>query len=105
MYGIWHTVLKLKVYFKASKIYSKYISYALFSAPADFILEGSPVKIWPVKPLSAEKQNFPSPRCILHNLNHPDVEMLNISRWFSKLHPNEFWYHPGGSTQAVLGVC
>ena len=33
--------------------------------------ESSPVKIWPVEPLTAEKsRNFLSPWCILHNLFH-----------------------------------
>lgn len=61
------------------------------SASAEFTLESSPVKTWPVKPLPGEKRlNVPLPRSILLNLFIP-VVMLNswYSWWISKLQDDE----------------
>ena len=50
-----------------TKIYESSNTLCL-SAPAESTPETSPVKIWLVKPLLAEKRlNFSPPRCILHS--------------------------------------
>ena len=38
---------------------------------AEFVLENSPVKVWPVKLLTYKSLNFLPPQYILDNLVHP----------------------------------
>ena len=33
-----------------------------------------------------------------------EIQIFDILRWFSELHPDEFWYHLGGVTQSLGSV-